>query len=54
MMVMEKTGKVALTSYDLDQLAQGKVSQRLEELWGMTFEELKNVVESKNYVKIDE
>lgn len=53
-MVMEKTGKVALTSYDLEQLSQGKVSQRLEDLWGLTLDELKQVVESHNFVKIDE
>jgi hypothetical protein len=53
-MVMEKTGKVALTSYDLDQFSQGKVSQRLEELWGLTLDELKEIVSSRNYVRIDE
>jgi len=52
--MMEKSSKVALTSYDLDQLAKGMVSQRLEELWGLTLEDLERIVTNHEYVKIDE
>ena len=47
--MMEKSGTVILTEKDLEDYKEGRVSLRLQEEWGLTFEELRNIIETNNY-----
>ena len=52
-MHVKDSGTVLLTKEDLAEYALGKVSNRVKELWGFTYEELKEVYKNNNYRIID-
>lgn len=52
--MLEKNSTIALTKDDLKQYNQGLVSDRLKQLWQLTFPELKEIVDNGNYTEIQE
>lgn len=47
--MLEKNGSIVLTEEDKKEYNEGKVSKRIKDTWGLSFTELKAVVdESKN------
>lgn len=51
--MLEKSGTILLTKEDLEEYGNGRVSDRLQEEWGMSYEELRFVVENNNYKVIN-
>jgi hypothetical protein len=49
--MLEKNGTIVLTQEDLEAYNQGLVSDRLKQLWQLSFEELQTIVNNANYVK---
>lgn len=49
---MEKSGKISLTQEDLDSFFAGQVSERVKSIWGISYEELKNFIDTNFYEKI--
>lgn len=47
--MLEKTGTIILTSDDLKQAEEGIVSDRVKQTWGLTLQQLKEVIDSKSY-----
>lgn len=50
--MLEKNGAVVLTSDDLDMYNRGLVSERLQELWGLSLEQLREIVENNNFTQV--
>lgn len=48
--MLEKSGTISLTSQDLEELREGKVSERVKATWGLTLVELQEVVKNNDYV----
>jgi hypothetical protein len=48
--MLEKQGMVVLTDEDLEQYNRGQVSDRVKQTWDLSFNDLKEVVETKQYV----
>lgn len=46
---MEKNGTILLTEEDLDEFKTGTVSQRVKETWDLSYDDLKKIIENKNY-----
>lgn len=46
---MEKSGTITLTQEDLELYEAGEVSDRVKLLWELTFPELRDIIESRNY-----
>lgn len=42
-----------LTQADLDEYNQGLVSERLQEVWGFTLDELKSIIDSGKYINLE-
>jgi len=51
--MLEKNGTIALTENDLKEYNSGNVSQRVKDSWGLSIDELKEVIEKESYTKID-
>lgn len=49
---MQKSGLVTMTEEDLEEFHNGNVSDRLAETWNLTYNELREVVESQQYVLV--
>lgn len=49
---MEKSGKVTMTEEELVDLQKGKVSERLEKAWDLSYNELCEVVKNKLYILV--
>ena len=47
-MTLEKNGSIQLTPDDMREYNSGLVSKRIQDLWGLTFSELKAIIEEKN------
>jgi len=43
---MEKNSSPVLTEQDLEEYRQGRVSDRIAEIWGLTYEELDAIIKS--------
>jgi hypothetical protein len=50
--MLEKDSKVVLTDDDIVEYRHGRVSDRVKETWGLTFEELQALVSSKQYTAV--
>lgn len=50
--MLEKLGHVVLTDEDLEQYNKGSVSDRIMRTWGLSLDELRQVVETKQYITI--
>jgi hypothetical protein len=50
--MLEKQGKVVLTDMDIDEYNKGRVSSRVKETWGFSLDDLKDVIETKQYIKV--
>lgn len=51
--MLEKNGELKLTDEDLSLVKEGSVSKRVSQTWGLTLEQLQEVVATNDYVKID-
>jgi hypothetical protein len=49
---LEKSGTIQLTEEDVLLAKQGVVSDRVKETWGLTLQELQEVVNNNDYNKI--
>lgn len=50
--MLEKSGSIVLTKEDLDDLRLGLVSERVKSSWGLTLEQLQEIVSNNNYTII--
>lgn len=50
--MIEKSGNIMLTNDDLEKYNQGIVSDRISQTWGLSYEDLKEVIESKQFTKV--
>lgn len=50
--MLEKQGKVVLTDMDIDEYNKGQVSDRVKQTWDLSLDDLKNVIETKQYIKV--
>jgi hypothetical protein len=50
--MLEKSAKVILTDSDIKEYNGGTVSDRVQEAWGFSLDELRHVIEAKNFVII--
>lgn len=48
--MLEKSGTITLTTEDLNELHAGKVSERVQSTWGLTLQQLQEIVAMKSYV----
>lgn len=48
--MLEKNSTIVLTKNDLDEYHAGVVSVRIQELWGLSYQALADVVEKGDYV----
>lgn len=46
---MEKSGTITLLQQDLEEYYQGTVSDRVRELWDLTYDELKDIILTGSY-----
>ncbi|MNK09942.1 hypothetical protein D3C87_279510 [compost metagenome] len=51
--MLEKQGKVVLTDQDLQEYNKGSVSDRVKRTWDLSLDELREVVESRQYITIN-
>lgn len=49
--MLEKNSSPVLTNDDIETYNRGEVSDRVKEIWGLTFEQLRDIIESHNYKK---
>ena len=47
--MLEKNSAPTLTQDDLEAYRRGEVSDRVKEIWGLTFEQLRDIIESFQY-----
>lgn len=47
--MMEKSSNIMLTPEDLKEYAEGRVSQRIQDTWGLTFGELSAIINAHEY-----
>ena len=47
--MLEKSGMVLLDINDIQDYGKGLVSQRLQDVWGLTFNQLKSIISSNQY-----
>lgn len=47
--MLEKSGTIQLTQSDLDLFYKGEISDRVKQTWGFTLEQLRQVIENKDY-----
>lgn len=49
---MEKSGRILLTQDDLASFYSGLVSDRVRDMWGISFEELRDIIQNNQYEKV--
>jgi hypothetical protein len=47
--MLEKSGEIVLTEEEIKKSKKGVVSKRIQEDWGLTAEQLSEIVEDNNY-----
>ena len=52
--MIKDTGTILLTDKDLEEYREGFVSKRIQELWGISFEQLKEIIQHNNYKVIND
>jgi hypothetical protein len=50
--MLEKSSCLVLTDDDISQYHAGIVSDRLQQTWGLSFEQLQEIIESKQFTKV--
>lgn len=50
--MLEKSGSIVLTKEDLDDLRLNLVSERVKSSWGLTLEQLQEIVRNNDYTII--
>lgn len=50
--MLEKCGNILLTEEDMDMYNAGIVSDRIQNLWGFSLDDLRNAIENKQFVMI--
>lgn len=48
--MLEKSGTIVLTVDDINELNNGKVSERVSSTWNLTLQQLKEIVANNDYV----
>lgn len=48
--MLEKSGTIVLTQQDLDEFHLGRVTDRVESNWGLTYNQLMEIVTTNSYV----
>lgn len=51
--MLEKSSSPVLTPQDLEAFQRGVVSDRIHEIWGLTYEQLRDIIQSQTYVTKD-
>lgn len=49
-----KNGSILLTDEDMKEYREGQVSERIRQTWGLSFDELKHLIENNNYEDIND
>lgn len=52
--MMEKSSHIYLTPSDLSEFREGRVSQRIQDTWGLTYGELLAIIEAHQYTSTEE
>lgn len=52
--MMEKSSQLFLTAQDLSEYKEGRVSQRIQDTWGLTYGELSAIIEAHQYTTTEE
>lgn len=52
--MLEKSGQVILTDDDIHKYNKGVVSDRVQQTWGFTLEDLARIIENNNFVNVKE
>ena len=52
--MMEKSSHIVLTPTDLKEYREGRVSQRIQDTWGLTYGELLAIIDAHQYTSIEE
>lgn len=52
--MLEKSGTILLTDNDIAEYRAGNVSDRITQTWGLSFEQLQDVITKNNYTKLEE
>lgn len=47
--MMEKSSQILLTALDLAEYREGRVSQRIQSIWGLTYGELSAIIDAHQY-----
>ena len=47
--MMEKSSQLLLTAQDLAEYREGRVSQRIQDTWGLTYGELSAIIDAYEY-----
>lgn len=47
--MMEKSSQLLLTAQDLSEYREGRVSQRIQDTWGLTYGELSAIIDAHEY-----
>lgn len=47
--MMEKSSQLLLTAQDLAEYKEGRVSQRIQDTWGLTYGELSAIIDAHEY-----
>lgn len=47
--MMEKSSQLLLTAQDLAEYREGRVSQRIQDTWGLTYGELSAIIDAHEY-----
>lgn len=47
--MLEKSGMVLMDLHDITEYGKGVVSQRLQDEWGLTFNQLKSIISTNQY-----
>lgn len=52
--MMEKSSQLVLTAQDLSDYREGRVSQRIQDTWGLTYGELSAIIDAHEYTSTEE
>lgn len=52
--MMEKSSQLVLTAQDLAEYREGRVSQRIQDTWGLTYGELSAIIDAHEYTSTEE
>jgi len=50
--MLEKNSSIALTEKDIEEFNAGNVSERVSSLWGLSYEELKEIITTKAFTAL--